>query len=88
MGLGSLVLLVNAGLLWMYSLSCHSCRHIVGGRLNNFSRHPLRYRFWTLVSRWNTHHMRFAWASLFSVAFADFYVFMVATGTFSDFRFF
>ena len=24
-----------------------SCRHIFGGRLNSFSRHPLRYRFWT-----------------------------------------
>jgi len=88
MGLGTLVLLINAGLLWLYSLSCHSCRHIVGGRLNHFSRHPLRYRFWTVVSRLNTNHMKFAWASLFSVAFADFYVFMVATNTFSDLRFF
>src|SRR2546423_1212355 len=32
-GLGTLVLIVNATLLWAYSLSCHSCRHIVGGRL-------------------------------------------------------
>ena len=31
MGLGTLVLLANAALLWLYSLSCHSCRHIVGG---------------------------------------------------------
>jgi hypothetical protein len=88
MGLGTLVLLVNAALLWLYSLSCHSCRHIVGGRLNNFSRHPLRYRFWTVVSQLNANHMKFAWASLFSVAFADFYVFLVATDTISDLRFF
>jgi hypothetical protein len=88
MGLGTLVLLANAGLLWLYSLSCHSCRHIVGGRLNHFSRHPLRYRFWTVVSRLNTNHMKFAWASLFSVAFADFYVFLLATDTISDLRFF
>ena len=53
MGLGTLVLLANAALLWLYSLSCHSCRHIVGGRLNSFSRHPLRYRFWTVVSKLN-----------------------------------
>jgi hypothetical protein len=88
LGLGTLVLLANAALLWLYSLSCHSCRHIVGGRLNNFSKHPLRYRFWTLVSKLNAHHMKFAWVSLFSVAFADFYVFLLATGTITDFRFF
>ena len=62
MGLGTLVLLANAALLWLYSLSCHSCRHIVGGRLNHFSRHPVRYRLWTLVSRLNGRHMQFAWA--------------------------
>jgi hypothetical protein len=88
MGLGTLVLLGNAALLWLYSLSCHSCRHIVGGRLNSFSRHPMRYRFWTVVSRLNTRHMLFAWISLFGVAFADFYVFLVATDTISDLRFF
>jgi hypothetical protein len=88
MGLGTLVLLGNAALLWLYSLSCHSCRHAVGGRLNSFSRHPMRYRFWTLVSRLNTRHMLFAWISLFGVAFADLYVFLVSTGTISDPRLF
>jgi hypothetical protein len=88
MGLGTLVLSANAVLLWLYSLSCHSCRHIVGGRLNHFSRHPLRYRFWTVVSRLNAQHMRYAWISLFGVAFADFYVFLVASDTIADLRFF
>ena len=88
MGLGTLVLLANAALLWLYSLSCHSCRHIVGGRLNSFSRHPLRYRFWTLVSKLNAKHMSYAWISLFGVAFADFYVFLLVTGTIPDLRFF
>jgi hypothetical protein len=88
MGLGTLVLLANATLLWLYSLSCHSCRHVVGGRLNNFSRHPLRYRGWTLVSRLNGHHMRYAWISLFGVALTDLYVRLVATGTIPDPRFF
>jgi hypothetical protein len=87
-GLGTVILLVNAVLLFLYSLSCHSCRHIVGGRINSFSKHPLRYKAWTQVSRLNGRHMQFAWASLFSVAFADFYVFLLATGTISDLRFF
>jgi hypothetical protein len=82
------VLLANAALLWLYSLSCHSCRHAVGGRINSFSRHPLRYRAWTLVSRLNARHMQYAWISLFGVAFADLYVFLLATGTISDPRFF
>ena len=88
MGLGTLIVLANAVLLALYSLSCHSCRHIVGGRLNNFSRHPLRYRAWTAVSRLNARHMQLAWISLFGVAFTDFYVFLLATGTISDLRFF
>ncbi|MGY1804337.1 hypothetical protein ACI78T_13755 [Blastococcus sp. SYSU D00922] len=88
MGLGTLILLANAGLLWAYSLSCHSCRHIVGGRLNHFSRHPLRYKLWTQASRLNAHHAKFAWLSLFSVAIADAYVFLLATDTISDLRFF
>ena len=88
MGLGTVILLVNAVLLFLYSLSCHSCRHIVGGRINSFSRHPLRYRAWTQVSRLNARHMQFAWASLASVALADAYVFLLATGTITDPRFF
>ncbi|WP_167760467.1 hypothetical protein [Blastococcus sp. CT_GayMR16] len=88
MGLGTLVLLTNAALLWLYSLSCHSCRHIIGGRLNHFSRHPLRYKAWTRISALNGRHAMFAWLSLFSVALADVYVFLLATGTISDLRFF
>ena len=88
MGLGSLVFLVNIVLIWLYTLSCHSCRHIVGGRLRHFSKHPVRYRAWTWVSKINHHHARFAWLSLFSVAFADLYVLLISSGAFSDPRFF
>ena len=44
MGLGTLVLLVNVVLIWLYTLSCHSCRHVVGGRLRHFSKHPRALR--------------------------------------------
>jgi hypothetical protein len=88
MGLGTVVLGVNAALIWLYTLSCHSCRHLVGGRLRHFSRHPVRYRLWTLVSRLNRDHPRYAWLSLFSVALADLYVYLLATGTITDVRFF
>ena len=42
------MLVLNAAFLWTYSLSCHSCRHIVGGRLKHFSRHPVRFKLWGL----------------------------------------
>ena len=88
MGLGTLIMLVNVVLLWLYTLSCHSCRHIVGGRLRHFSKHPVRYRLWTLVSKLNAQHAHVRVVSLFSVALVDLYIFLLATGTFDDPRFF
>ncbi len=44
MSVGTLVLLANATFLWFYSLSCHTCRHTVGGRLRNFSKHHFATR--------------------------------------------
>ncbi|RVU19542.1 hypothetical protein EOT10_29070 [Streptomyces antnestii] len=88
MGLGTLVFLLNITLIWAYTLSCHSCRHIVGGRLKHFSKHPVRYRLWGWVSKLNGRHMLLAWASLVSVALADFYVYLLASGAFDDPRFF
>ncbi|MGI9155075.1 MAG: hypothetical protein ACR2FG_00310 [Marmoricola sp.] len=88
MGLGTLIFLANIVLIWMYTLSCHSCRHAVGGRLRHFSKHPVRYKLWTWVSRHNASHGRYAWLSLFSVAIADLYVYLLANGTITDLRFF
>jgi hypothetical protein len=88
MGLGTLVLLTNATLLWLYSLSCHSCRHAIGGRLKHFSGHPLRYKGWTFVSKLNVRHMEIAWISLVGVALTDAYVACLAAGVFNDPKFF
>ena len=88
MGAGTLVLVVNAILIWGYTLGCHSCRHIIGGRLRAFSRHPVRYRFWTWVSVLNGRHMQWAWASLIWVALTDAYIRLAASGVITDVRFF
>jgi hypothetical protein len=88
MGLGTLVLIANAVLLWLYSLSCHACRHVTGGRLKHFSKHPVRYWMWTQVSRLNAKHMQLAWISLAWVLITDLYIRLVASGAFSDPRFF
>jgi hypothetical protein len=87
-GLGTIIMLVNVVLLWGYTLGCHSCRHIVGGRLRNFSRHPLRYQAWTLVSKLNAKHMQFAWITLGTLALTDGYIALVASGAFDDPRIF
>jgi hypothetical protein len=83
-GVGTAVLIINAVLIWGYTMGCHSCRHIVGGKITNFSRHPLRYRYWQVVSWLNGKHMQWAWASLVWVALADGYVRLVATGIIVD----
>jgi len=85
---GTLVLTVNATLLWLYSLSCHACRHLCGGQVRSFKAHPIRYRFWKFVTPLNAKHMNFAWVSLFFVAFTDVYVRLVASGAITDFRLF
>jgi hypothetical protein len=86
-GLGNVILVVNVVLLWTYTLSCHSCRHVTGGRLKHFSKHPVRYWIWTQVSKLNTRHMLFAWITLGTLVLTDFYVMLVASGTISDLRF-
>jgi len=85
---GTLVLTVNAGLLWAYSLSCHACRHLCGGQVKSFKAHPIRYRFWKILTPLNAKHMNFAWSSLIFVAFTDVYVRLVASGAWTDFRLF
>jgi hypothetical protein len=87
-GFGTLMLVINAILLWLYSVSCHSCRHIVGGRLRHFSKHPVRYWTWGVVSKLNQRHMQFAWISLVWVGLTDLYVRLVASGWVADPRFF
>ncbi len=83
-GLGTIIMLANVVLLWAYTLSCHSCRHIVGGRLRNFSAHPLRYKAWVYVSKLNAKHMQLAWTTLATLALTDGYIALVASGAFSD----
>jgi hypothetical protein len=83
-GLGSIILTANAFLLMMYSFSCHSLRHIVGGRLDCFSCARTQKAAWDKVSDYNEHHKRWAWMSLFSVAIADIYIRLVASGVVTD----
>ena len=91
MGVGTLVLLVNVCLLSIYTLSCHSLRHLAGGKLDCFSCATFgkpRFGVWRGLTFLNERHMLFAWVSLFSVGFADFYVRLVSSGAIQDVRIF
>jgi len=88
-GLGTVVLLVNVILLSLYFCSCHSLRHLAGGKLDCFSCVNFgggRHSTWKSLSFLNEHHMLFAWSSLISVGCADFYVRLVASGAIRDLR--
>ena len=88
-GIGSLVLLANIILLSLYTFSCHSLRHIIGGKVDCFScvvAGGPRHAAWRGTSFLNEHHMLFAWLSLFSVGLADLYVRLVASGSIQDLR--
>jgi hypothetical protein len=87
-GVGTLVLLANVVLLGSYVGGCHSLRHVVGGGCDILSNKPIRFAAHKCVSAANRKHMLWAWCSLFSVGFSDFYVRMCSMGVFTDWRLF
>jgi hypothetical protein len=88
MGVGTLVLILNAALLSLYTFSCHSCRHLCGGGLNVFAKAPVRYRMWRVVTRLNEKHMQIAWVSLIWVGLTDVYIRLLSAGVIKDVRLF
>jgi hypothetical protein len=86
-GVGTIVLTANAILLGIYTFSCHSFRHLVGGFRDRLSGSPVQRRVYNCASCLNRRHMNWAWFSLFSVAFADIYVRLVSMGIWTDYRF-
>jgi len=85
--LGSTILLVDTILLTAYVTSCHSLRHLVGGKLDCFScsrANRTRHSAWRRLSGLNQRHMVYAWASLVSIVIADLYVHLLALGVLSD----
>jgi hypothetical protein len=85
-GVGSLVLLLNTILLTLYTLSCHSFRHLIGGKKDCLSGKKKQLACYSCISGLNTKHMLFAWCSLFGVMFADLYIRLVSMGVWSDWR--
>ena len=86
-GLGTVILFVNIAFLTLYTFSCHSWRHLVGGSLNCYScarAGRQRHGAWSLVSRLNLHHSTYAWISLFTLVGADLYIRLLQFGVLHD----
>jgi hypothetical protein len=89
LGVGTIILVINAVFIWAYTLGCHACRHLCGGGLKQFSKHKSRYWLWkNVLTHLNEHHQLFAWCSLFSIIVSDLYIYLVASGTITDPRIF
>ncbi|MFO0813455.1 MAG: hypothetical protein U0796_09560 [Gemmatales bacterium] len=85
-GVGTLVLCLNVVLLGGYTFGCHSFRHLVGGLHDLISKHPLKKKVYDCSTCLNQHHHKWAWMSLFSVAFSDIYIRMCSMGIWTDLR--
>jgi hypothetical protein len=85
-GVGTVVLMLNAIFLGCYTFGCHSARHLAGGVLDVMSGRPVRKTAYTCVSCLNRWHMKWAWISLIWVGFTDLYVRMLAMGVWTDLR--
>lgn len=86
-GLGGIILFVNATLLTGFTFGCHALRHLVGGRLNCFSCSSLsgaQHGVWKGVTWFNKHHGKWAWTSLVFVGFTDIYIRGLLNGWWSD----
>lgn len=86
-GVGTLVTLVDAVLLTLYVFSCHSLRHIIGGRLNRFTGgffNRMGHKLWAFQTLFNQEHWFYAWVSLFTVTLCDLYIRLVSMGIIRD----
>jgi hypothetical protein len=88
-GGGTIMIFLNSLFLSLYTFSCHSFRHMVGGSVNSYSEAPfgmLRHKLWNWASKLNINHMAFAWISLFGVILCDLYIRSLATHAITDIR--
>jgi hypothetical protein len=86
-GIGSIALTLNAFLLTMYTIGCHSLRHWVAGGLNQFSRSPLRRvrrKAWEVFTIANERHRFWAWTSMIWIGLADVYIRLVVNDVIPD----
>jgi len=88
LGVGTIVLAANVFFLGGYTFSCHSLRHLIGGKHDQLSKFPVRQKAYNCASCLNNRHGTWAWCSLFVVGFSDIYVRLCSMGIWTDWRIF
>ena len=86
-GVGSILLLGNPIMLGLYTMGCHSIRHLFSGRRDCYSCSMIgevSHQNGKITTWLNQRHELFAWISLIWIMVADFYVRSVANGTITD----
>lgn len=85
-GVGTIVLFINATLIACYTFGCHSFRHLIGGHDDCMScgHNTMKYGAWQRASWFNARHQQFAWASLVWVMLTDVYIRLVSMGHITD----
>ncbi|MFX1253288.1 MAG: succinate dehydrogenase [Promethearchaeota archaeon] len=86
LGIGAIIIFLDAFFLTLYVSSCHAFRHLIGGNLDCYSCSKVRYKGWRLVSKLNNNHHIFFWLSLVFVVIADLYIRLLVSGIIYDWR--
>ena len=86
--LGTIILIVNALLLTLWTLSCHAFRHLTGGHTDCYSCKTAggaKKKFYNGQSYLNRYHEQFAFISLIVVLSVDLYIRALIVGWPIDF---
>jgi hypothetical protein len=84
---GSIIWVVNVTLLTLYTVSCHSMRHLIGGNQDCYTcvrGGNARRKAYNGISKLNLRHPLWAWLSLGSLLLADVYLRLIAAGIIPD----
>ena len=84
---GSIIWVVNVVLLTLYTISCHSMRHLIGGYRDCYTcvrGGNARRKAYNGITRLNLQHPLWAWLSLGSLLLADVYLRLIAAGVIPD----
>jgi hypothetical protein len=85
-GVGTVVMAVNVGLIASYTLGCHSLRHLIGGKKDVLPKGAVGRSCYQACTALNKRHALWAWLSLFSVMGTDVYIRLCSMGIITDLR--
>ncbi len=88
-GVGTVIMLINATLIAAYTFGCHSFRHLIGGGddcMSSCGESSPKLAAWKRATWFNVRHMNFAWASLLWVMVTDLYIRLASMGIITDFN--